>query len=66
MASLTFLGAAQTVTGSRHLLTTSAGKPGRTFLVHGEPPALEAQRARLAARGWRVEAPQPGAEVELA
>jgi metallo-beta-lactamase family protein len=43
-----------------------APAPGRTFLVHGEPAALEAQRARLAAKGWRVEAPQPGQEVELA
>ncbi len=39
--------------------------PGRVFLVHGEPSALEAQRARYAAKGWRVEAPQPGATVEL-
>jgi hypothetical protein len=39
MPKLTFLGAAQTVTGSRHLLTTTAG---------------------------RVEAPQPGQEVDLA
>jgi metallo-beta-lactamase family protein len=43
-----------------------APPPGRVFLVHGEPMALEAQRARFAARGWRVEAPQPGAVVELA
>jgi metallo-beta-lactamase family protein len=40
--------------------------PARVFLVHGEPAALETQRARLAARGWRVEAPQPGAQVDLA
>lgn len=39
--------------------------PGRVFLVHGEPAALEAQRARYAAKGWRVEAPQPNATVEL-
>jgi metallo-beta-lactamase family protein len=31
--------------------------PARTFLVHGEPAALEAQRARLAARGWNVTVP---------
>ena len=42
-----------------------APAPGRVFLVHGEPPALEAQRARLAAKGWRVEAPQPGQSVAL-
>ncbi len=43
-----------------------APAPGRVFLVHGEPSSLEAQRARLAAKGWRVEAPQPGQEVDLA
>ena len=47
-------------------LARAPAPPGRVFLVHGEPPALEAQRTRLAAKGWRVEAPQPGAEVELA
>ena len=47
-------------------LSRAPAPPGRVFLVHGEPPALEAQRARLLAKGWRVEAPQPGAEVELA
>jgi len=44
---------------------SGAPPPGRVFLVHGEPAALEAQRARLADRGWRVEAPQPGATVEV-
>ena len=44
---------------------SGAPAPGRVFLVHGEPAAIEAQRARLAAKGWRVEAPQPGAVVEL-
>jgi metallo-beta-lactamase family protein len=39
--------------------------PGRVFLVHGEPAALEAQRVRLSAKGWRVEAPQPDATVAL-
>src|SRR5207302_7038883 len=39
--------------------------PARTFLVHGEPPALEAQRARLSAKGWPVEVPSPGTSVEL-
>jgi metallo-beta-lactamase family protein len=47
-------------------LARAPAPPGRVFLVHGEPPALEAQRARLAAKGWRVEAPQPGAEVAIA
>jgi hypothetical protein len=36
------------------------------FLVHGEPAALEAQRARLAARGLRVQIPAAGEEVQLA
>ncbi len=47
-------------------LARAPSPPGRVFLVHGEPPSLEAQRARLAAKGWRVEAPQHGTEVELA
>ena len=42
-----------------------APPPGHVFLVHGEPVALEAQRARLAAKGWRVEAPQPGQVSEI-
>jgi len=46
-------------------LAKSPAPPGRVFLVHGEPSSLEAQRARLAAKGWRVEAPQPQATVEL-
>ena len=46
-------------------LSRAPAPPGRVFLVHGEPSSLEAQRARLAAKGWRVEAPQPGATVEL-
>jgi metallo-beta-lactamase family protein len=29
--------------------------PKQTFLVHGEPPALEALRARVAQNGWSVE-----------
>ncbi|HWE25726.1 MAG TPA: MBL fold metallo-hydrolase [Myxococcales bacterium] len=39
--------------------------PARTYLVHGEPPSLEAQRARLSARGWNVVVPQPASVVEL-
>jgi metallo-beta-lactamase family protein len=42
-----------------------APAPGRVFLVHGEPAALEAQRARLSAKGWRVEAPQRGQVSEI-
>ena len=46
-------------------LARAPSRPERVFLVHGEPPAIEAQRARLSAKGWRVEAPQPGQEVQL-
>ena len=47
-------------------LSRAPSPPGRVFLVHGDPAALQAQQARLSARGWRVEAPQPGEEVQLA
>jgi len=47
-------------------LAKAPSPPGRVFLVHGEPAALEAQRVRLAAKGWRVQIPQPGEEVALA
>src|SRR5882724_13083481 len=46
MASLTFLGAAQTVTGSRHLLTTSSGK--RVLIDAG----LFQGRKELRLRNW--------------
>jgi metallo-beta-lactamase family protein len=39
--------------------------PAQTFLVHGEPAALQAQAARLGARGWKVAAPEHGETVEL-
>ena len=52
-------------TEEQRWLSRAPAPPGRVFLVHGEPPALEAQRVRLAAKGWRVEAPQPGAQVQL-
>jgi metallo-beta-lactamase family protein len=47
-------------------LARAPSPPGRILLVHGEPAALEAQRARLAGRGYRVEVPEPGQEVALA
>jgi metallo-beta-lactamase family protein len=47
-------------------LSRAPAPPGRVFLVHGEPASLEAQRARLSAKGWRVQVPQPGEEVALA
>ncbi|TMA15622.1 MAG: hypothetical protein E6J86_05365 [Deltaproteobacteria bacterium] len=46
-------------------LARAPSPPDRVFLVHGEPPAIEAQCARLSAKGWRVEAPQPSQEVQL-
>src|SRR3981189_1423461 len=46
MASLTFLGAVQTVTGSRHLLTTACGK--RIFIDAG----LFKGRKELRERNW--------------
>jgi len=39
--------------------------PSRTFLVHGEPASLEAQRLRLSTKGWPVEVPSPGTSAEL-
>jgi metallo-beta-lactamase family protein len=39
--------------------------PDHTFLVHGNPEALEAQRARFAERGWNVHVPGQGEIVEV-
>lgn len=39
--------------------------PRRTLLVHGEPPALQAMRARLEAKGWAAYAPSYLERVEL-
>lgn len=39
--------------------------PRRTFCVHGEPPALAAQAARISARGWEVHVPAYLETVEL-
>ena len=47
-------------------LSRAPSPPGRVFLVHGDPQALEAQRARLAAKGMRVEVPRAGEQVQLA
>ena len=40
--------------------------PAMTYLVHGEPPALEALRARIQERGWPVHVAQYLERVELA
>ena len=55
MASLTFLGAAQTVTGSRHLLTTASGK--RILIDAG----LFQGRKELRERNW---APWTGGRLD--
>src|SRR6266478_5042817 len=55
MASLTFLGAAQTVTGSRHLLTTASGK--RVLIDAG----LFQGRKELRERNW---APWTGGRLD--
>jgi len=39
--------------------------PAHTFLIHGEPGALEAMRARLAGRGWKVSVPEHEQRFEL-
>ncbi|MCA9795049.1 MAG: MBL fold metallo-hydrolase [Candidatus Eremiobacteraeota bacterium] len=41
------------------------GTPQTTFLTHGDPDALEAQRKRLTGRGWSVVVPEHLQEVEL-
>jgi metallo-beta-lactamase family protein len=46
-------------------LSALPAPPSRTFLVHGEPASLEAQRARLSSRGWTVEVPAPGSIASL-
>lgn len=39
--------------------------PKRTFLVHGEPEALEATRKRLTERGWNITVPEHLQRIEL-
>ena len=40
--------------------------PKQTLMVHGEPPALEALRARVAAKGWNAAVPRYGEPITLA
>ena len=47
-------------------MATAPRPPARVFCVHGEPPALEATRARLAARGLAATVPRHGEEIALA
>lgn len=46
-------------------LSNLGAPPWRTFLVHGEPGALEAGRSRLEARGWPAQVPGWLEKVEL-
>lgn len=46
-------------------LATFPSPPGRTFLVHGEPTALEAARQRMARLGWPAHVPAHLEEVRL-
>lgn len=46
-------------------LSSFGAPPGMTYCVHGEPAALEAVRARLAARGWPARVPAHLDTVEL-
>jgi len=46
-------------------LATFPRKPGRTFLVHGEPTALQAALARMQRLGWPAEIPAHLEQVEL-
>ena len=55
---LTFFGVTQTVTGS--WLSGFKRGPRQTFLVHGEPRAIEAMKDHIVAtyKGWGVEMPK--------
>lgn len=46
-------------------LSTLPAPPRRTYLVHGEPPALAASRARLDALGWPCAVPRHLEAFEL-
>jgi len=47
-------------------LRTFPRAPQATYLVHGEPPAQEALKARITQElGWRVEVPAQGQQVEI-
>jgi metallo-beta-lactamase family protein len=46
-------------------LSTFPAPPRRTFLVHGEPPALEAARQRMDRLGWRSHVPVHLEQVAL-
>jgi metallo-beta-lactamase family protein len=52
--------------GLRRWLGTLPAPPRRTFLVHGEPSALAAAKARLDSWGWPARVPDHLEAVELA
>jgi metallo-beta-lactamase family protein len=49
----------------RRWLASFPSPPGRTFLVHGEPTALAAAKARMDALGWPAQVPRHLEEVAL-
>jgi hypothetical protein len=68
MIELQTLGAARTVTGSKHLIRTSRATIllRQLILVHGEPPAPELLAQQLAGRGFpTVIVPEPSACLRL-
>jgi metallo-beta-lactamase family protein len=46
-------------------LATFPSPPRRTFLVHGEPPALAAAKERMDRLGWPAHVPRHLEEVSL-
>ena len=46
-------------------LATFPSPPRRTFLVHGEPPALAAAKARMDGMGWAAQVPRHLEQVTL-
>jgi predicted metal-dependent RNase len=74
MTRITFLGAAGTVTGSRHLVETGDLRllvdcglsRGRVFVVHGEPGPAQALASLVGTQlGWQVEVPELGESFAL-
>jgi Cft2 family RNA processing exonuclease len=75
--SLSFLGAASTVTGSRYLLRigtstilvewlSALGKPRACFVTHGEPTAADALRRRIEEQlHWNCRVPDHLQETTL-
>jgi hypothetical protein len=66
---LSFLGATDTVTGSRYRVDTAAARviaPRRVFVTHGEASAADAFRRRMVDTfGWNATTPDDGAKIVL-